>query len=206
MLARYGIPVEPPKPLPPDVHIVDISSSIPIPEYIEVGESEIVERIRWKTPEVLIPEAITSTIFVPEYRDRPIAGRISVDSTKFEGLDENGDLKFGWYGVMTCEVQPEGMDWITLIESPLDLGSSRSMATEGPERPARRRWREVALGMGTASSVFLRYAQGRKHWGWWAQGSLRMDPASFTGFGQSEDFIDFSEDTTELSLGVSFRW
>lgn len=191
-------------PLPAEVVEVEVVKEIPVP--VEVpGPARVVDRVEWRTREVEVPTEIINTVI--EYRDRPVEGRVRVEAHKFEGVDAAGEARFGWTGQLFCEIRPDGMDWIPMVSEPLDLTTSLAVTTV-PPAPVRRGWREIALGIGTAPSVYARYAQSRNgRWGWWMQARLHLDP-EVVGLGSfGEQGVElFSEDTLEFSGGASFRW
>ena len=107
----------------------------------EVGRLvKVTETLRVDTGPVEVAEPIFVDRIVREACETgqtPI-GRALLEAVKFEGLNEAGDLKYGWRGQIRCEIATtEAAEWAVLVDQPFTLANTRSQATEAPSPPER---------------------------------------------------------------------
>lgn len=70
-------------------------------------------------------------------------GRIRANLFEFEGLDEGGNLAYGWAGNIACDIAAaaEAPDWAVLASEPISLRNTRAVVTAAPAPPRRpQRW------------------------------------------------------------------
>lgn len=102
----------------------------------------IVEHLRVGTVPSPPPDPIVVDRIIREACDEgtPLTYRASLDAFKFEGLDDDGVLSYGWRGTVSCEVSPAApkpQNWAFLARSPFSLSEVQAETSAAPE-PARR--------------------------------------------------------------------
>ncbi len=144
----FPIVIKPPPPLPPEVIIETVVKEIEVE-----GPERVVERVKWRTKEVIVEKEVVKEIIkfieadsVESGEEVNIYGRITIEADKYEGACAAG-VCFGWKGQADCQIRSgEQEEWVTLISEPFSLDDSRAETTIAPVEEYTFRWRVEMRG------------------------------------------------------------
>jgi len=85
--------------------------------------------------------AVAEPTIITEWReadcDSPVPVRreyrATLDAFQFRGLDDEGELAFGWRGTIGCDVRRNEAEWLSIVQRPFSLSQVEVVSSERPE-------------------------------------------------------------------------